>query len=89
MKAKPTEIERQLIEKLKKAEEYLLKLADEIGEYRDKLQVPYMIEDIKNQLSKKKSARVTTAWLQRRYRIGYARAARLVDALEQRKIIKK
>lgn len=48
-----------------------------------------IVEDISNRLRRKRPKTITTAWLQKTYRIGYARSARILDELMARGIIHK
>ena len=70
-----------LIQKLQKAETQLTTWGHEVGALRDEIEFPLIVEDIKS--TGKKLSAITTSWLQRRYGIGYARAARLLDELRK------
>jgi len=72
---------RLLIKKLQRAELQLATYSHEIGVLRDEIEFPLMIEDIKT--TRKKHSLISASWLQRRYGIGYARAARLLDELRK------
>lgn len=78
----------EFIDKLRKAETYFLNLSDEMGEIRDKYEVYYVIDEIRRLNKQGKLKQVSTSWLMRKYKIGYARSARFIDVLNQKKIIK-
>lgn len=78
---KMNKTEKALISKLRKVEHKLRTATDEVGVLRNLIEMPYIVRDIQSVLSKNKRTKITTTWLQRRYEMGYARAARLLDYL--------
>lgn len=73
---------KELIKLLKNAEDYLADVTKKVGELRDSYEFPYMIEEIEKQIISGSVKKITTALLQRKYKIGYIRATRLLDALQ-------
>ena len=71
-----------MIKKLQEAELYLAKFSHEIGALRDEIEFPLIVEDIR--ATGKNPSSISTSWLQQRYDIGYARAARLLDQLQKK-----
>lgn len=48
-----------------------------------------IVEDTSSRLRRKRVKTITTAWLQKTYRVGYARSARVMDELRAQGIIDK
>ena len=80
--------QREIIKLYKDAEDYLYALASKAGELRDVHESPYILQDIIKLKKTGKVKVITTSWIQRRFRIGYARTADLMDVLKKKKIIK-
>lgn len=72
---------KELIKVLREAEDYLYSLAGKVGELRDTYELPMMVKEIGKLKNTGKVKNITVAWMQRRYKIGYARASRLIDEL--------
>lgn len=79
---------KELSKILKEAEETLYQLAGKISELRDAHEVPHVSAEIAKLVKEGKVKNITTAWIQGRYKYGYARSARLMDALRAKKVIK-
>lgn len=77
--------QKEYLQKLKKAEELLYSLSNEVGALRDEIEMPLMLKEIKSAIKKSKNLKITTSWIQRKYKLGYARSARLMDLLVQKK----
>ena len=75
---------KELIKNLRDGEKYLHTLAEKIGDLADKHEFPAMIAEIKKL---KGSEKITVAGLQKKYKIGYARATRLFDELKSKEIV--
>lgn len=78
---------KELIKVLRDAEDYLHSLATQVGELRDLHEFPHIIEEVSKLKGEGKIKNITTAWMQRKYKIGYARAARLMDELRAQRVI--
>jgi DNA segregation ATPase FtsK/SpoIIIE-like protein len=78
---------KELIKVLRDAEDYLHSLATKVGELRDLHESPHIIEEISKLKREGKVKNISTAWMQRKYKIGYARAARLMDELRAQRVI--
>jgi len=78
---------RELIKILRDAEDCLHSLASKVGELRDLHESPYIIEEIAKLKGEGKVKNITTAWIQRKFKIGYARTARLMDVLRTQQVI--
>lgn len=78
---------KDLIKLLKEAENYLRTVTEDVAKLRDSYEFPCIIEEIDKQINAGKVKKVTTAWLQRKFKVGYIRAAQLLDALRDKKII--
>lgn len=74
--------DKEIIKTLRSAEDYLRTLADKLEKLGDKHEFPLLIAEI-NKL--KKGEKVTTAWLQKKYKMGYARASRLEGQVNKKK----
>jgi DNA segregation ATPase FtsK/SpoIIIE-like protein len=79
---------KELIEHIRELQEAIGNISSQMDEVLDRYHVPSILADIKELRRKKELKKPTTSWLQRRYRIGYARAARLLDELRERGLIK-
>ena len=77
-----------LIKKIQETELYLRNKIDEVGALRDEIEFPLIVEEVRVALKNTDPKKVTTSWLQRKYNIGYARAARLMDELRKKKLVK-
>ena len=77
-----------LIKKIQETEFYLRNKIDEVGALRDEIEFPLIIEEVRLTLKNTEPKEITTSWLQQRYNIGYARAARLMDELRKKKLVK-
>jgi DNA segregation ATPase FtsK/SpoIIIE-like protein len=67
---------------------YLRNKIDEIGALRDEIEFPLIVEEVRLALKTTDQKKITTSWLQQRYNIGYARAARLMHDLRKKKLVK-
>lgn len=74
--------DKEIIKTLRDAEDYLRTLADKLGELGDKHELPHLIEEIIKLKKAGKVKEITTAWLQKKYKIGYVRATKLCDELK-------
>jgi len=77
-----------LIKKIQETELYLQNKIDEVGALRDEIEFPLVVEEVRLALENTDAKEITTSWLQERYDIGYARAARLIDELRKKKLVK-
>jgi len=77
-----------LIKKIQETELYLQNKIDEVGALRDEIEFPLVVEEVRAALKNTDPEKITTSWLQRRYKIGYARAARLMDELRKKKLVR-
>ena len=77
-----------LIKKIQETEAYLRNKIDEVGALRDEIEFPLIVEEVREALKKSDPGKLTTSWLQQRYEISYARAARLMDELRENKLVK-
>lgn len=62
--------------------------SDKLGELLSEYEIDYVINEVKDLFNKKKLKKISTSWLQRHYKIGYARAARYIDVLAEKKVIR-
>jgi DNA segregation ATPase FtsK/SpoIIIE-like protein len=76
-----------LIERLRSIENIIIALHGDILQLLDEYELPQMIAGIEGRIASGELKKVTTAWLQRTYRIGYARAAFVHEELCRRNII--
>lgn len=74
--------DKEIIKILRDTEDALRTLADRLAEVADKKEFPYLVKEISKLKKAGKVKEVTTAWLQKKYKIGYARASRLADKLK-------
>lgn len=74
---------KEVMAVLAEAENCLHVQASNINTLRDKYEFPLMIEEVKKLIRPKDLNKVTASWLQRRYKTGYARSARLLDELRK------
>ncbi len=80
---------RELIALLKSAEGNMKELTLKIEALRDSYEFPYLIRRIKEDVVGGKVKKVDSNWIQRKFKIGYARAMRLTDELKRQRIIKR
>lgn len=73
------------LKRLKEIQDDLNSLQTKIGSLTYDLELPIMIEKIEKYKKSNKGKKVTTAWLQREFQIGYAHAARLLDKINDSK----
>ena len=85
---KMSKVDRDCITALRSLEHSLYKMSDEVGAMRDRIEIPFIIAEIKSRKRSKKNLKVSPAWLQRKYDMGYSRAARLMDILRAEKVVK-
>lgn len=78
--------DKEIIKTLRDAEDYLRTLADKLGELGDKHELPHLIEEIIKLKKAGKVKEITTAWLQKKYKMGYVRATRLSEYLNKKKV---
>ena len=81
-------IPMQFLDQLRDIQDSGHELQEKIDSIFDEYEVPVRIKEIQTYLKENKETRISTSWLQRRYRIGYARAAKLIDELRHKKIVK-
>jgi DNA segregation ATPase FtsK/SpoIIIE-like protein len=81
IRKRDSSLTKLLVQKLQKVETQLTTWSHEVGALRDEIEFPLMIEEIK--ATGKNLSSISASWLQRRYGIGYARAARLLDQLRK------
>lgn len=74
-------INKKLITNLRSAEKHLHTLAEEIGDLADHQEFPFIIAEV---IAQKKQKDLTTEWVQKKYRLGYARASRLVEEVKKK-----
>lgn len=80
--------DKELVKTLRKTEETLRSLASKLSEICCEYENPEMILEVKRLKALGKARSITTAWLQKTFQIGYARAASLIDELRKQEIIK-
>ncbi len=80
---------KDLIKLLKAAEDHLQATIKSVAELRDSHEFPYMVNEIKKQIADGKVKTMSASWVQRKFKVGYARAMRLMDQLEEERVIKK
>lgn len=76
---------KEFIKTMRDAESYLHNLAEKIGDMADAQELPIMLADIKQVKLAGVTKEITPAFLQKKYKIGYARATRLVETLKAQK----
>ncbi len=81
-------ISEEFIDKIKEAEEYFRELSYKMAEIRSKYEVDFIANDLRKLTKNKKIVEISTSWLQRKYGIGYAHSAMIIDGLEARKLVK-
>lgn len=86
-KKKIEEVAEEFMDTIQEAETYFRGLSDKMGEIRSKYEIEYIADDLIKLSTQGKVKQISTSWLQRKYKIGYARSARLIDSLSERKII--
>lgn len=73
--------EKKRLEELRGLRDQANALAHKLEELYTEAQLPFIQEEVSRLLAKKKLKKVTTAWLQKKYKLGYASASRLLDNL--------
>lgn len=73
---------------IKESETYFRKLSDNMGEILNKYEIDYVLDDMNKLVDSGKLKQVSSSWIQRRHKIGYARSARIMDEFAKRKVIK-
>ena len=78
----------QFLDQLRDIQDSVHELQEKIDGIFDEYEVPVRMDEVKKYIKENKGVKISTSWLQRRYRIGYARAASLIDKLRQKKVVK-
>jgi DNA segregation ATPase FtsK/SpoIIIE-like protein len=78
----------QFLDQLRDIQDSVYELSERVDAIFDEYEVPVKIQEIKKYIQENKNVQISTSWLQRRYRIGYARAATLIDKLRKEKIVR-
>lgn len=81
-------IQIKFLDQLRNIQDKIHDLSDKIDGIFDEYEVPVKIDEIKKFIEQNKSTNISISWLQRRYKIGFARAMKLLDILKKQKIIK-
>ena len=81
-------IPMQFLDQIRDIQDSVHELQEKIDGIFDEYKVPVRIQEIKKYIQENKNVQISTSWLQRRYRIGYARAASLIDRLRKEKVVK-
>lgn len=81
--------DKVLIKTLREIAEALESLAYNISAVCNGYELPDKIDEMRRIDKSGKVKSISTAWLQRKFKIGYAHAAYLLDILEKEKIVKR
>ena len=81
-------IPMQFLDQIRDIQDSVHELQEKIDGIFDEYKVPVRIQEIKKYIQENKNVQISTSWLQRRYRIGYTRAASLIDRLRKEKVVK-
>lgn len=74
---------KNYIKELKSIRTSLNKLTSKVDTLIYEYELPIILERV-SQYKKRKKGKVTTAWLQKEFQIGYAHAARLLDIVNSK-----
>ncbi len=76
-------IPNDVLEDIREIREELHLFSERVDEILDQYEIPVDIKEIKSFLAENYHIEPSTSWLQRRYRIGYAEAAKILDQLSK------
>lgn len=81
------DIARAMISLLEDAESHFSSLQTELAKMRGEIETPLIITDVQGAIERGELTKLSATWLQRRYKIGYARAAHLLNVLQEKGVV--
>lgn len=78
-------IQMRFLDQLRDIQDSVHELQEKIDGIFDEYEVPVRMKEIQAYLKENPSTKISTSWLQSRYRMGYARAAKLMDQLSSKR----
>lgn len=77
------ESDRELLTKFNEIREHIYSLSRRVDELSVMYEYPYIVKEIKNEIKKGTIKKVTTAWIQKKYKFGYARSTILIEKMKE------
>lgn len=75
---------KNYLKELKGVRASLTKLTNKVDALIYENELPIILDKVAKYQKQKKTKKVTTAWLQKEFQIGYAHAARLLDVINRK-----
>ena len=74
---------KECLQKLQEIEQDLRALLDKVGRWNDEYETPVLVEKVLQMKKEGKVKNITASWLQRKFKIGYNKASKLLGAIHQ------